>query len=513
MSTSTRQYGNWLRPRSAGLLGLGSVGTAAMLGIGVIAVFQLMLGLMTAAVVTVVVGAGALWLIAARDRHGMSAARHVATATQWAAAKNGRRNLYRSGPVGRTPFGQCELPGLSTPTRLTEWRDGYDRPFALIESPATGSYSIVLATQPEGAALVDPEQIDAWVARWGAWLGNLGNQPGLEAAAVTIETSPDSGTDLERELRENTNPEAPAFARAVLESIGRLYPEGGAQTRAYVTLTFRAAGPTSAGRRRSAEEMGRFLAPMVAGLGQELSDTGAGAVHPLSARELCAVVRVAFDPEIASSIEQLRQAGDLPASLTWDQVGPMGHQASWSNYRHDSGLSVTWAMTRAPASSVTAGALASLLRPSPAIARKRVTILYRPIDVAKAAAAVHSDVNAANFNMTSSRNPMAGQMLAAQRASKTAAEEAAGAGLLNFGLLVTATLSNSQARSAIAAGQDGFTWLEAEAESDVMRCSQHAKVQLRRAYGSQDVAFAAALPIGHVLSRHLALPEMMQELM
>lgn len=510
---STRLYGNWQRPRSAGILGLGTLGSIALFALALVAVLQLMLGGLEAAVLTLAVGGGVLWATAAKDRHGRSAARHALTAVQWSAAKSGRRHLYRSGPVGRTPFGTCSLPGLSASTHLSEWSDGYGRPFALIESRAAGSYSIVFATQPEGAALVDEEQIDSWVRQWGLWLSGLANVAGLEAAAVTIETSPDSGTSLERELRENAHPDAPAFARSVLESIGRLYPEGGASTRAFITLTFRATGSSAASRRRSADEMGRFLAPQVAGLGQGLSDTGAGVVYPLSARELCAVIRIAYDPDVGPSIERMRQAGELPPELTWTEVGPMAHQASWSTYRHDSGLSVTWAMTKAPESAVTAASLASLLQPSPTTARKRVTLLYRPVDVARAARAVHADANAASFNMTTSRNPMARDVQAAQRASKTAAEEAAGAGLLNFGILVTATISDSQARAALEAGEDGFTWLEAEAEAEVVRCAQQAKVQLRRTYGSQDVAFAAALPLGHVLTKHLAVPDYVQEAM
>ncbi|MDO5051927.1 MAG: hypothetical protein Q4E05_03430 [Pseudoclavibacter sp.] len=512
MTMSTRQYGNWLRPRSAGLLGLGTIGTAVLMGLGIIVVFELMLGAPTLALVTGVAGAGVLWLTAARDRHGLSAARRGTTAIAWRAAKSGRRHLYRSGPLGRTPYGKSQLPGLSSTISLSEWTDGYGRPFALLESPSTSSFTVVLGTQPEGAALVDAEQIDAWVARWGDWLGNLGNQPGLEAASVTIETAPDAGTELERELKENVREDAPAFARAVMRDIGENYPLGGAQIRAYVALTFKAIGVIG-GRRRTAEEMGRFLAPQLAGLASSLSETGAGAVYPLSAQDLCAVVRVAYDPVIAPVMERARQAGQLPPELSWDTAGPMAHQATWTNYRHDSGLSVSWTMTKAPSSSITAGALTALLAPAGVIARKRVTLLYRPIDVARAAAAVHADVNAANFNMTASKNPMASQVLAASRAAKTAAEEAAGAGLLNFGAIVTATVTETQAKEARAAGEDGFAWVEAEAEAEVMRCAQHAKLLLRRAYGSQDVAFSAGLPLGHVLSKHLAVPDYVQEML
>ena len=43
-------------------------------------------------------------------------------------------------------------------------------------------------------------QLDVWVADWGHWLANLADEPGIEACAVTIETAPDTGTRLRREV-------------------------------------------------------------------------------------------------------------------------------------------------------------------------------------------------------------------------------------------------------------------------------------------------------------------------
>src|SRR3978361_127119 len=82
---------------------------------------------------------------------------------------------------------------------------------------------------------------------------------------------------------------------------------------------------------------------------------------------------------------------------------------------------------------------ARLLAPHRDIARKRVTLLYRPIDPARAAALVEADLNAARFNSTASTKPTARSTLSTRSAQATAAEEASGAGLMNFGLIVTAT--------------------------------------------------------------------------
>jgi hypothetical protein len=360
----------------------------------------------------------------------------------------------------------------------------------MIHTPASGSYSIVIGTEPDGAALVDQEQIDLWVAEWGHWLAGLGDETGLEAAAVTIETAPDSGTRLRREVELQLDPAAPPFARAVLAEAVDSYPAGSSTVKAYVAITFSALS-RAGGKKRGAEEMGREIAARMAGFTGGLQATGAGAAHPLSAQELCETIRIAYDPASALLIDEAPAIGD-PPEILWTDVGPTATQASWDGYRHDGAYSCTWAMTQAPRGSVQSGVLARLLAPHRDIARKRVTLLYRPIDAARAAAMVEADLRAAEFRQTSSAKPAARDVLAVRSAAATASEEAAGAGLVNFGMLVTATVLDSSRA--------------ADARAAIDNLSAAARVRLRPVYGSQDSAFAAALPLGLVLAKHLRVP-------
>ncbi len=79
------------------------------------------------------------------------------------------------------------------------------------------------------------------MADWGHWLRNLADEPGMEAAQVTIETAPDSGRRLRREVETNTDPDAPDFAKAMLGEVVMNYPAGSSTVKAYVALTFSAA--------------------------------------------------------------------------------------------------------------------------------------------------------------------------------------------------------------------------------------------------------------------------------
>ena len=236
--------------------------------------------------------------------------------------------------------------------------------------------------------------------------------------------------------------------------------------------------------------MGRELASRLPGLTQGLSATGAGAARPLSAQALCEVVRIAYDPEVASLIDDAHAAGEETA-LRWPDVGPSGHQANWDSYRHDSALSVTWQMTEAPRGIVQSSILTRLLAPHRDVARKRVTWLYRPIDAARAAGIVEADLRAANFNMTSSDRPAQRDVVGTLAALATAQEEASGAGLVNFGMLVTATVTDIERA--------------ADARAAIDNLSATARLRLRIVTGSQDSAFAAALPLGLVLPKHLKI--------
>ncbi|MFC3690461.1 SCO6880 family protein [Aquipuribacter hungaricus] len=490
-----RTYGNWRQPTSAGLVGLGTGGTVLLfLGLFVVLVMLMTGGLLEALVAAAVVGA-VLLLLVTRDRHGRNVLARAGARAGWLVTRSRGLHLYRSGPLGRTPWGTYQLPGLLAATRLSEHSDSYGRRFALLYTPAAKTYSVVVGTEPDGVGLVDADQVDLWVADWGHWLAGLGDEPGLEAVSVTIETSPDSGARLRREVDRSVHAGAPAFAREVLGQVVASYPGASSMVKAYVSLTFTASA-RSGGRPRTPDEMGRELASRLPGLTAGLQVTGAGAAHPLSAQRLCEVVRVAYDPAAAALIDDVRAQGETP-ELLWTDVGPSAAQASWASYRHDGALSCTWAMTGAPRGHVQSGILGRLLAPHRDIARKRVTLLYKPIDSARAAALVEADLRAAEFRATSTTRPAARDTLAVRSARATAGEEASGAGLVNFGLLVTATVLDARD--------------EADARAAVASLSGMARLRLRPVHGSQDSAFAAALPLGVIVSKHISVPTQLRD--
>jgi hypothetical protein len=281
----------------------------------------------------------------------------------------------------------------------------------------------------------------------------------------------------------------------MLSEVVDMYPAGSSVIKAYVTLTFSSVSAAT-GKKRTDTEMGRDLAARLPGLTGSLAATGAGAARPLDAAELCEVVRVAYNPGIATLVDEAHSAGEA-TGLDWSDVGPVAAEAEWEGYRHDDASSVTWSMTTAPRGNVQSSVLARLLAPHREVARKRVTLLYRPIDAAKAAAIVESDLRSAQFVATSTTRPSARAVLATRSAAATAQEEASGAGLVNFGMLVTATVLDVDR--------------VAEAKAAIDNLAATARLRLRPVYGAQASAFAAALPLGLILPKHLKVPASMRD--
>jgi len=506
-------HGNYRRPETPGIGHLGRLGTYVLLGACVLVILTLSLAGIIPALVLAGLVALFLGALTLRDRHHRSGLQRIGASVGSRRARRSGSHLYRSGPLGRTDWGTFQLPGLAAPSRLSEGRDSYGHPFALLHVPATGHFTVVLECEPNGAQLVDREQVTRYVANWGGYMASLGDEPGLTAASVTVETAPDTGTRLRTEVRSNLQG-PPRLSHTVLEEIVTSYPAGQASTRAWVALTFTAATRTG-GKRRNAEEVARDLASRIPNLAAGLHTTGAGAARPLSAAELCEVIRTAYDPRSGPVFDEARASGE-PVELRWQDVGPAGHHAAVPYYRHDGAVSVTWSMSQAPRGEVYDSVLQELLSPHTSVDRKRVTLLYRPMDSARAARIVELDKQNADARASVER-PSARNLAAKESADKSAKEEARGAGLVNFGLVVTATILDTPARwrweeqESWRTPEEHLALRVEDARAAVDNLSATARITLRPVTGSQDSAFSAALPLGLVLPDHLALPSVIRE--
>jgi hypothetical protein len=508
--TEVRTYGNWRKPSSPGLPGVGLLGTVLLLGgIVVVVLVQLVAGFLAAGIVLllVIVAVGPMLI---KNRAGRNGWQMATTRIAWRRGTRRKQHSYRSGLVGPVPYGSHTLPGLLARSTLYEATDSYGDRFALLHVPATRHYSVILTVDPEGSSLVDPETTDTWVARWGRWLSDLAREPSLVAASATVDTAPDPGNRLAAEIDTLLTADAPELARATMAEIAGSYALASPSVTGRVALTYTATRKTVAerapGRRRrttrrssvlTAQEMAAQIGSRLPGLIRDLATTGAGGgVRALTGSEVADLVRTAYDPAIGGALDALRGAG-VDSGVTWADAGPAGQVEDWDCLRHDSGASITWQMAHPPRGTVQAQVLRPLLEPVSGLTRKRVTLQYRPHDPGSAAKLADADVRTAITKAGARKGETkAGDTLELQAARQTAVEEAAGAGLTRFSMLVTATVTD------IA---------DLEHAADVIdQAGAASRVELRRAYGAQSASFAAGLGIGVLLNSHVAVPDVLR---
>jgi hypothetical protein len=490
MTTTTpatsRTYGNWRKPRSAGMFGQSAAVTYTGVGALVLALLTLMIAGPLAGG-TVAAGAVVTLSPLLVRMNGRTLYQAAALRWQWSRHKNRRAHLYRSGPLSATPNGTHRLPGLLASTTLYEGQDAFGRTFGMIHLPKTACYTVVLRADPQGAALVGQAQIDTWVSGWAHWLGELGQTGDVVGTAVVIDTAPDSGERLRAEVAHLVRADAPDLAKEILFQTAQEYPTGSAQISARIAITFRAATPD---RRRDPEEMAVEIGTRLPELYASLREAGLDAT-PMDGWAVAETVRLAYDPAAQQAIDESRGNGTGP-QVVWTDAGPAAHQEKWASYTHDSGVSVTYAMEEAPRGTVREQVLRRLLEPHRDLARKRITLIYRPHSAGDAATIVDKDFKDAIVGATRTGVVSAAAQVEMEATTRARDEEARGAGVVRFSILMTATVADeSELRRT---------------ESVLRNLSATARLRVRPCYGYQAAAFAAGLGVGVLLPDHATIP-------
>jgi hypothetical protein len=483
-----RTYGGWRRSRGIGLLGLGPAATFIL-----ISSFALML-LIAAFSLRALLYAGPPALLAAAGCviriDGIPVAQRAVQWLRWVHGTAAGHTSYRAEIVLRHT-GVLQLPGTLAVTELLSAEDGRGGRYGLVRDQRTGYLTATLRVVPASTWLADTGDANGWVANWGAWLASLGYLPAVRWVTVTVDTAPDPGSTLTDQVAAAIDTSAPRAAIAIMDQLVAAAPAAAADVDTRVSITVNPAAAPAAPRNlaEAITETGQTLT----GLESALGSCGVTVLGRARAADIAGIVRTAFDPAVRGEVNRLLAAGISPAleeQLNWASAGPAGADEAWDCYRHDSGISVTYAWREAPRQNVRADVLARLLAPGPY--PKRVSLQYRPLPAAAAAATLDSEVRAGEFRREYSRRTRR-DMTARDahdhaRARQAADEEARGAGVSFLGLYVTVTVTDPGLLSRAAA--------------DTEACAETSKIRLQRLYRSQAAAFTATLPCG------ICLPEL-----
>lgn len=476
-------YGRWERPRSTGLFGMtwGATLYAGAFIIGTILWFMITRSMVTSLLflgIGVLTLAPLLWR--RRGRTGWELM-IVWIKFNWSAFKG--ENTFRGGVFGVVP-GRSIQPGIQGDTRLYEYELRTGQRFGLIHARAKDHYTIVLACQPQGQELAEQWQINDWVRGWDDFLAGLGTTHNVAGAITTIETVPDNGTRIGNEVRAITAPDAPPYAREVMAQTATHRTSATTRTEARVSITFR--------RQREADskdvaDQGAAIGRLVSTIISRAAAAGLDA-SPMTAGDLCVVAMRAYRPEVSAELEALSSEGGQD-QLRWDETGCAGAKAEWDRFLHNGFQSVTWEMAAAPSGTVTHAALQPLLLPRADLPRKRVSIIYRVHNIAEAVKLVDNDFkDALSAEQAKTGMGSAAASIRVDNTREARKEQARGAGLTRFGVLITLT----------ARHDDDMPQMTAEIEG----LSSAARLGVQRVYGGQDSSFVGAMGLGVLIPEY-----------
>ncbi len=476
-----RTYGNWYRARGFGIGQLSGTQTIVLFG-AVLSPF--LAAYLSVRVAVVTAGVSAVVIAATVLRVGGQSLLDVALRRgRFVRARRAGWTELSGGMLADHPRA-ADLPGPMATMVPLSTDDGRGGKQGLLWDRNSGWLTVVLRISPVGLDLADRTQADNWVAAWGAFLADLGFLTLVRHIAVTVDTAPSGGATLRDDVLARLDPAAPAPARRVLEELAATTPAISADVDSRIAITFdpSRATPRPPDLLAAVAEVTRWLPGIEAGLSSTgVAVRGRGDVDWIIGR-----LRLAYDPASRPEVTRLATGVDHREVLLWSEAGPIRAEETWEEWRHDSGISVSWALSEAPRQAVVARVLTPLLAPGPF--PRRVTLFYEPYSAAVAADQVEREIIGTQVRRSwaarTRRDETQRDRDTAARAVQSAREEAEGAGVGRFCLYVSTTLAV------------GDTALLPAATADVEQRAGMAKLRLRRLYGAQAGGFAAALGLG-----------------
>lgn len=477
-SVQIRTYGNWKRPTSPGILGLGIVGTAILAAHLILSVLVFMSSVQLG-ILWFIIGGILMYIVVRKDKHNNSILFHFLIKFNFKRQEAARRNIYVAGPLSAIPEGHFRLPSVASNIALVTYLTPSGREVGVLIHN-NRYFTIVLQSEPEGSQLVDQEVVDLQVARYGQFLNSLSDEVGLHTVTVTLESEPENGLHLRREVLGHIDENASEFAKQTMQEIVENYPVNSSSINSYVALTYSMAELKA--DRRQIEDILHDIVARVPLFGSQLEASGAGVSKPMKADEIYKLIRTAYSPEIKNIFDLAENKQEQEVVVDWNNVGPSVAVNKWDHYISDNYIHKSYVMSQPPRGEVASTILVRLLQPHSEFLRKRITLLYRPMKFEQSSASVEADLTNALFKANSEKRPSAREQMAVLQAKQTAVEEARGANLVRFGMIATITLKDSSDLNT--------------ADALLSNLSAGSHIVLRSADGTQDTSFIAGLPLG-----------------
>lgn len=274
--------------------------------------------LLVTVVTTGLIGAVALaplWIMTAVlvgiRRQGRPLIDWVPLVARYAHRRRTGQTMWRARPASRPRAeGLLHLPGAAASLRVATAASGA----AAVHDPHTQTLTAVARVSSRAFALLDPATQNTNVAAWARALAGIARTGHVATVQVLERTVPDSGDSLARHWTAHGQPQAPVAGQIYTDLVDSAGPAA-APHEAYLAIAL----DLKAAKRLISQAGGGLggaftvMEQTTASIAQAARTAGLSVTGWLSAREIAAVVRTAYDPAATSRLQQWSATGRAEA--------------------------------------------------------------------------------------------------------------------------------------------------------------------------------------------------------
>ncbi|MFD4786503.1 SCO6880 family protein [Streptomyces sp. NPDC058459] len=335
-------------------------------------------------------------LVAIR-RHGRSLIDWAPIVTRYTHRRRTGQTLWLARPVTRPrQDGILHLPGTTASLKVVTPGDSSNRA-AAVHDPHQQTLTAIAHVSSRAFALLDPATQNHNVASWGRALAGITRTGHIATVQVLERTVPDSGDTLTRHWTHHGQPQTPVAGQIYSELVASAGPAAAPhETYLAISLDLKAA-------RRLISQAGgglpgafTVMEQTTASIAQAARNAGLQVTGWLTAREIAAVIRTAYDPNALAALQQWSETGRAEADPA--AAGPVVQVEEYDRLATDSARHATYWVENWPRTEMGAGFLHGIM--FTAGVRRTLSLIYVPQalesalrDVQRRKAAIIADAN------------------------------------------------------------------------------------------------------------------------
>ncbi|MFJ6071606.1 SCO6880 family protein [Streptomyces sp. NPDC093065] len=335
-------------------------------------------------------------LVAIR-RHGRSLIDWAPIVTRYAHRRRTGQTLWLARPLTRPrQDGILHLPGTTASLKVVTPGDSANGA-AAVHDPHQQTLTAIARVSSRAFALLDPATQNHNVSSWGRALAGIARTGHIATVQVLERTVPDSGDTLTRHWTHHGQPQTPVAGQIYSELVASAGPAAAPhETYLAISLDLKAA-------RRLISQAGgglpgafTVMEQTTASIAQAARNAGLTVTGWLTAREIAAVIRTAYDPAALAALQQWSETGRAEADPA--AAGPVVQVEEYDRLATDSARHATYWVENWPRTEMGAGFLHGIM--FTAGVRRSLSLIYVPQalesalrDVQRRKAAIIADAN------------------------------------------------------------------------------------------------------------------------